>query len=177
MEQPPRQNRPSPLEQAEEALLAKGSKIDLAQKAVYLKNLADIAHDDVSDVRKLKAKHLGPEFAMANGAGGGGAEDGMGDVIVCDDYHHHHNNGPQGTGNAMPQVRGTGWPLAIGLLGGGGLIATSILGATLLIVSSRKDAGCVPVKPTVPPNAGVQNNPTTTIERSGFIIDLPGAKR
>lgn len=146
--------------------------MDLAQKAVFLKNIAEIAEHDVKDVQKLKAKHLGPEFNVAPQVGPNG-EDGMG-IIVCDDYHHHHdNNNPAGSKS------GPNWALLLGILGSVGMLLLSITVLAGIYIYSRNMAGALVPNGNGAAQGDKQVAPVnTTIEKkSGFIIDLPGAKK
>lgn len=76
--------------------LAKQAKLKIATDALLLSQMQALASDEVSDSRRLKAKHLGEQFA--NCARGGG--DAMGDIFICDDYHQSHG---------FPQPPRTNW--------------------------------------------------------------------
>lgn len=82
---------PSLQKSLEEAAKAEAnkSKVELGQDAVMLRHLQEIARDDVEDVRKLKAKHLGGEWA-ASAQG-----DDVGDIIICDDYRRDSPRPPK----------------------------------------------------------------------------------
>lgn len=100
--------------EAAQQYLGKQAKIQTGYDAVMLAHNAQIAADEVADVRKLKAKHLGEQWAAQK------AGEPM-EIIVCDDYHH--NDAPP----ASPVVPGLlqkalPWILAGALgLGTGGL--------------------------------------------------------
>lgn len=163
-----RLNRPSPLQEAEEILLAKNSKMDLAHKAVVLGNMAEIARNDVDSVRRLQAKHLGPEFKMSKGSEQTG-DDGM-PIVVCDDYHHHHDINTSPTTAASV---GHNWPLAFAVVGITFMVCMTVLlvgGGWLYFRTLNPTPQPQPVQP--------QPSTNTTVEKKiGFIIDLPGAKK
>lgn len=164
-EEPPPKDRRTPSQEAEDTLLDKGSKLELARQAVFLQNLQEIAYDDVKDVRRLKSKHLGPEFAMnEKGGKSGESVDDMG-IIVCDDFHHHHdNNNPS---NIPPNSQPSRWPIALGISVAGMAIAAGLAVPQMLARHGAQE------ERAVQPADG--KNTTTTIKR-GFIIDLPGSK-
>jgi hypothetical protein len=140
-----------PVQAAQDNLLNKATKLDLAEKAVMVKHLADVAEDEVRAVQSLRAKHLGPEFARPKPKG-----DDVNDIIVGDDIHLH---------GRPPVPPSRAWPLAAGLALGGGLIALA-LGYTR------------PPAPTPAPAAQPPASSNTTIEKkSGFLLDLPGATK
>jgi hypothetical protein len=96
------------LAETSEQELAKQAKIRSGMGATMLKHLAEIAHDDVEDVRRLKRKHLGEHWAGAEG------ED-VGDVIVCDNYSRDNQQA------GRPRAAWPAWLpplLALALLGG-----------------------------------------------------------
>lgn len=133
----------SPLTEAAEQTLDKASKLRTAEGAVLLRHLSEIAHDDVADVRRLKAKHLGPEFAAG--------ETDVSDIIICDDYTH---NPPPA---AVPQS--PGWMKAA--LAGTALAAAALGGSQL---------GALLNRPTVPSAPAPVN--TRVESKEGFLIEL-----
>ena len=68
-------------QEAASSLLGNQSKIQAGQQAVFLEQLRQIAHEEMKDVQKLKAKRLGGPWQEMGGKG-----DDMGDLIICDDY-------------------------------------------------------------------------------------------
>lgn len=128
--------------------LAGQSKLQVANQAVILEQLRQIAQDEIRDVRRLKAKHLGEQWAKA-----AEGQD-VGDLIICDDYRRNepHQQPPS------PRI----WPLIAALLGFGGLGLAGYLGHLAL---SRPAA----VAPAVQ-----QKIENTT---KGFLIELLPSKR
>lgn len=148
----------SPVEQARDSLLNKASKLDLAERAVMLDHLREVASDEVDSVRRLRARHLGPCFA------GAGEGEEMGDIIVGDDVHIHERPGPPPPSRA--------WPVIAGLTLGGSLIAAG-LALPQLLRGDRLPDRPESRQPAAQPEARPPIN-TTIEKRSGFIIDLPG---
>ena len=156
------ENMQDPIEAAKDNLLNKSGKLELAQQAILTQHLAEIAHDDVEDVRKLKSNKLGGAFAMPNqsksNTGESGLEDGVGNIIVCDDYTHNNPTQPPQPSKVLPMVYGM------------------IMGASLLTLpfiiykylegrtSENKDVT-------------TKNNVTNTTIKKGFIIDLPDGSK
>lgn len=77
--------------------LAKQAKLKIASDALLLQQMQALASDEVTDVRRLKAKHLGAQFADCARPGG----DPMGDIFICDDYHNSHGYPPPHRPNAL----------------------------------------------------------------------------
>lgn len=144
-----------PVEAAKDNLLNKAGKLELAQQAVLTQHLAEIAKDDVEDVRKLKANKLGGAFAMPNQSKGNtdGVEDGVGNIIVCDDYIHNNPSQPPQPSKILPMI--------YGMLMGVCLLSLPVIAYKILESS----------KPTENKNITPAN--TTTTIKKGFIIDLP----
>lgn len=152
-----------PVEAARDNDLNKAGKLGLAERAVMLDHLREVAKDEVDAVRRLRARHLGKEFA-----GCGGADD-VGDIIVGDDIHFHEPRG------GPPPSRA--WPLIAGLTLGGALVAA---GLALPQWLAQQKAGQQPAQqqPAITAQPGAGQPSTTTIEkRSGFILDLPGGTK
>lgn len=99
--------------------LGKTVKVELGRQAVHLQQLQQIAQDEINDVRRLKAKHLGGEWAQA-----AKKADDVGDMIICDDYHR--NDRPVATGSKLvPLVLAAA--LGASGLGGAALLASLLL--------------------------------------------------
>ncbi len=139
-----------PFQAARDNQLNKGGKVDLAERAVFLNHTRQIAHDDVDAVRRWKKANLKGFEDVGSSKG----EDDTG-IVICDDYHHNDPTPPPPPSRA--------WPMALGLVLGGSLIAGAVALPTIL-------------DRLKPQEQRPQPNANTTIEKtSGFILDLPGA--
>lgn len=146
-----------PFQAAQDNQLNKAGKIDLAERAVFLDHLKEIAHDDVDSVRRWKKANM-KGFEDVKGKGG---DDDTGNIIVCDDYH---NNDPP----RPVSSKGSSWPLALGLTVAGSLIGGGIAAKPVLDYLKT---------PAVVQQPQQQTPGNTTIEKkSGFILDLPDGK-
>ena len=105
----------SPVEEAADALLNKGSKLLLARGAVLTQDLQALAAADRAKVRRLEDKLVFGE-APAPVAGTTGAD--VGDIIVCDDYTVHPPPLGKPPGNGLKNTL-----LAAALLAGGAVAA------------------------------------------------------
>lgn len=147
---------------ARDNLLNKSTKMDLAERAIALGNYKDIAEDDVNDVRKLKAKYLGPEFKMP----ASNSEEDVGNIVVCDDYHH--NDLPRASSQREPS---RAWPMA------GGIVLAGMIIAGALALPQYMKSKDTPTPEVKPPE--IKPAPSTTVitKKSGFIIDLPAGEK
>lgn len=151
-----------PLQAAQDSLLNKSSKLDLAERAVMTQHLADIAHDEIDAARRARARSgLGPTMPADK-------PDDMGNIIVCDDFHQNDPPRPP-----LPQPS-RAWPMAAGIALGGGLIAVAL--ALPSILDRMKQPQPQPVQAQPEPAKPAQPGGTTTIKK-GFVIDLPGAQK
>lgn len=130
-----------PTEEARQSLLDKSSKLEVARQAILTQDLAELAKADRDKVKRLEEKRLFGGDAMPK-------DDET--IIVCDDYRYNDPPAP------VPQASPV-WPIALGILGAGGILASALY--------LMKPANPVPL-----PTPGT----TTTIRKTeGFIIDLP----
>jgi hypothetical protein len=97
------------VKEAADQQLAKRSKIDTGEAAVWLEDLRAMAAQDRADVRRAKAQHFGIDDE---------AED-MGDLIVCDNYSRSRSN-----------------PWA--MVAGAGLIAAALVAGGWIVRSATK---------------------------------------
>lgn len=133
---PPPSSLPPSLEESLRIVaadLSKQAKLELASQAIPVRQLKEISDDELADVRRLKAKHLGGAFAAA-----AGIEGDVGDFIICDNYSRD-NRAAAGRSSAAA------WAvplLAAGLVigGGGGALLWSLL-------SSRSSDGARQLSP------------------------------
>ena len=136
--------------EAVQQYLGKQGKLATAYDAVMLRHHQQIAHEDVQDVRRLKAKHLGEQWrGAAEGAG-----EAVGDIIVCDDYHHG-NVQPTPT-PTPPTPSAPTWMKAA--LAGTTLVAAALggsyLGSLLNRPAPTQPAAVAPVNTTVEKTEG-----------------------
>ena len=150
-----------PVEAARDNDLNKAGKLGLAERAVMIDHLRELAKDEVDAVRRLRAKHLGQHFA-----GAVGAED-VGDIIVGDDIHFHEPRG------GPPPSRA--WPVIAGLTLGGALVAAG-LALPQWLAQRKAEQQPAQQQPTITGQPAGQPATATTI-RSGFILDLPGGTK
>ena len=76
--------------EASQQILAKRSKLGVAQEAILTKDLAELAAADRAKVKRLEAKVLGSgRMSGANPS----PDESVGDIIVCDDYNVHPPSG------------------------------------------------------------------------------------
>jgi len=73
------------LRQTADTKFNKQEKIEKGLNMVLLKHFKDIAEDEIKDVRRMKAKHLGDEWKKCPEAKDEGGD--VGDMILCDDYN------------------------------------------------------------------------------------------
>lgn len=144
-----------PVGEAREALLEKASKLEVARQAILTQDLAELAAADREKVRRLEEKRI---FGQENPPVANG--DPVGDIIVCDDYRRNDQPRPAAS---------RAWPMAAGIAMAGGLIA----GAMLLpkYLEQKQQANPTPSLQTTTPAS------TITIQKKGFVIDLPGAEK
>jgi len=72
--------------EASQQILAKRSKLGVAQEAILTKDLAVLAAADRQKVKRLEDKVLGQPLSP-------NPEDPVGDIIVCDDYNVNRSTG------------------------------------------------------------------------------------
>lgn len=65
--------------------LEKLGKLQIGREGIVIRQLKQIAEDEIRDVRQLKARALGG----GQTSGGGQAVDDLGDFIICDDYRRN----------------------------------------------------------------------------------------
>jgi hypothetical protein len=91
----------------------KEAKIDTGMKGVLLKQMAEIAKEEMRDQRRLKAKHLGPQWQEPD------MEDETGDLIICDDYKRNDHPPPSNGNGGAGKLAVVGLTIASSLLGAG----------------------------------------------------------
>jgi len=113
--------------EALQQILAKRSKLGVAQEAILTRDLAELAVADRAKVRQLEQRVLGM-------GGNPKPDDPVGDIIVCDDYNVNRS-----IGVSRPLV----------------LAAAALTGLTAagLIWYANKDAGSRPPDPAMPATA------------------------
>lgn len=151
-----------PLQAARDSLLNKSTRLDLADRAVMTKHLADIAHDEIDAARRMKARS-----GLAAPVSDKASED-VGDIIVCDDYHRGEPVAP------APPEPSRAWPMAAGIALAGALIG-GMVSLPAWLDRMKTPPAVPPAQPATQPPAPNPGGTTTTIKK-GFIIDLPGAK-
>lgn len=159
-----------PVEAAKDNLLNKAGKLELGLQAVFLRQFQQLADMEVRDAERLKAKHLGPEFAVSDKVASN--EEEVGNIVVGDDIHFHQ---PPERRDPQPS---RAWPMAAGIALAGALIGGMVsLPAWLDRMKQPQPVPQpVPVQPQPEPVKPAVGGTITTIKR-GFIIDLPGAKK
>lgn len=73
--------------EASQQILAKRSKLGVAQEAILTKDLAELAAADRAKVRRLEDKVLGSQRVNPS------PDESVGDIIVCDDYSVNRPSG------------------------------------------------------------------------------------
>lgn len=133
--------------EAVQQYLAKQTKLQTAHEAVLVRHHQEIASEDVEDVRRLKAKHLGEQWRKAD------SQANMGDIIVCDDYHH--NDQPERNRSNVLRTLAP-WLLGVSLAGATGFG----IGTLASLLKPANDGGTV-----------------NTTNREGFLLKLGGPEK
>lgn len=134
-------------EEAEEQFLNKQAKLRTALGAVVLQQFQQIAQDEMTDVRRLKAKHLKGEWA-ADAAPSAVTD--MGNIIICDDYRHNEPPPPRPISREQGGL--PGWLVAL---------------LVILLVVALALAGIAVYKAFAGPAPSVNTN-----VREGFSLEL-----